>query len=150
MVYTMEIPNEYGWVVLGAGVGPFICGVMLSGSVMSAREKYNVPYPNLYAVPGYHKDCDAFNRIQRGHQNFLENLGTYVTLTLLGGLKHPLACAIGSVLYWIGSVLYQKGYADTSVDAAKARHMKGGPVKYIGLLTSLYSTCALAYGMITA
>ena len=81
--------------MLGAGVGPFICNMVLAGSVMSAREKYNVDYPNLYAVPGYHKDCDAFNRIQRGHQNFLENLGTYVTLTLLGGLKYPLTCAIG-------------------------------------------------------
>jgi hypothetical protein len=51
MTLTMQIPNEYGWVVLGAGVGPFITGVVLSSSVMSARTKFDVKYPNLYAVP---------------------------------------------------------------------------------------------------
>jgi glutathione S-transferase len=95
MVYTLDIPSQYGWVVLGAGVAPWWCSTFMSASVMNARNKYDVQYPNLYAVPGYHKQCDEFNRVQRGHQNFLENLGPYVTMTLLGGLKYPLACALG-------------------------------------------------------
>lgn len=98
MTFSLQVPNEYGWVVLGAGVAPFFCNMVLATSVMNARKKYDVQYPNLYAIHGYHKNCDEFNRIQRGHQNFLENLGVFVTLTLLGGLKYPLACAVGCEL----------------------------------------------------
>jgi len=63
---------------------------------MKARKKYNVPYPNCYAVPGYHKNADEFNRVQRSHQNYMEGLDQYIAMTLLGGLKHPIACAVGS------------------------------------------------------
>jgi len=69
---------------------------------------------------------------------------------LLGGLKHPIACAVGTVFFFIGSILYQKGYVDTSLDVATARYKKGGAIKWIGFFTSFYSTCALAYSMITA
>ncbi|KAL3916912.1 MAG: hypothetical protein SGILL_004960, partial [Bacillariaceae sp.] len=57
---------------------------------MTARDKCNVQYPNLYATPGFHKEADEFNRVQRGHQNFLEANDTYAILTLLGGLKYPI------------------------------------------------------------
>jgi hypothetical protein len=71
-------------------------------------------------------------------------------MTLLGGLKHPIACAAGSILYFVGSVLYQKGYMDTSLDVETARYKKGAAIKWIGMLISLYSTVALAYDVITA
>ncbi len=96
MVYTLEVPNEYGWVVLGAGVGSIVCNIVLSGPVMKGRKEFNVPYPNLYATPGVHKHADEFNRIQRSHQNYMEMLDSYIAMTLLGGLKYPLACAAGS------------------------------------------------------
>lgn len=146
---TIDVPPTYGWVVLGAGIGSLVTNTYLSSGVMSAREKYNVQYPNLYAVPGYHKNADEFNRFQRAHQNFLEGLGGYLVTLVLGGLKYPLANAIGCVFFCVGSVLYQKGYVDTSQDAKVARHKKGGFIKYIGVLTSLYSTGALAYSLIT-
>ena len=41
---------------------------VMSGLVMKARKELDVKYPNLYATPGYHKNADEFNRIQRGHQ----------------------------------------------------------------------------------
>ena len=43
-------------------------------NVAAARKKYNVPYPNLYKVALSEKDqkeADAFNSIQRAHQNTL-------------------------------------------------------------------------------
>ena len=95
-VFTLSVPPAYGYVILGTGLGNFIAGMMLSGDVMKARDEFNVQYPNLYATPGFHKQADEFNRVQRGHQNFLENAGSYAILTLLGGLKYPMACAIGS------------------------------------------------------
>merc|ERR1712232_938994 len=115
---------------------------MGAGAVMGARKEYDVKYPNLYATPGYHKNADDFNRYQRGHQNYIENIGSYVTLAMLGGLKYPLANAVGSVFYMAGSVLYLKGYVDTSLEVNTARYKKGGAVKYIGFFISLYSTGA--------
>jgi glutathione S-transferase len=95
-MYTLTVPNEYGWVVLGAGIGSVVTHLYLSDAVMKARVYYNVPYPNCYAVPGYHKNADEFNRAQRSHQNWMEMIDQYIAMTLLGGLKYPLACAIGS------------------------------------------------------
>lgn len=145
---VIEVPSEYGWVILGAGIGNFVTGQYMAGAIMSARKKFDVKYPNLYATPGYHKKADDFNRYQRGHQNYIENIGPYVTLAMLGGLKYPIANAIGSVLYMVGSVLYLKGYVDTSLDVTTARYKKGGGVKWIGFFISLYSTGALAYSLI--
>lgn len=97
-----------------------------------------------------HEKADDFNRAQRSHQNYQETVDQYAAMTLLGGLKHPIACAVGTIFYFVGAALYQKGYIDTSLDASTARFKKGGPIKYIGLFISLYSTCALAYDLITA
>ena len=41
---------------------------------MTARKQYMIRYPNLYATPGYHKNADEFNRVQRGHMNMLETI----------------------------------------------------------------------------
>ncbi|KAG7356057.1 MAPEG family protein [Nitzschia inconspicua] len=149
-MFTLVVPPAYGWVVLGAGIGPFITNMYLAGAVMKGRKEYNVQYPNCYATPGYHKNADEFNRIQRSHQNFCEGLDQYIVMTVLGGLKYPIACAVGSIFFFLGSILYQKGYSDTSLDVQTARFKKGGAIKYIGIFISLYSTGALAYSMLTA
>jgi glutathione S-transferase len=147
---SIEVSPEYGWVILGAGIGSVFTNFYLGGQVMTARKENDVQYPNLYATPGFHKNAEAFNRVQRGHQNYLEGNGGYVVMTLIGGLKHPIACAVGSVLWSVGSILYMKGYADTKLDVNTARYKKGAAIKWLGLLASLYSTGAVAYSMITA
>lgn len=38
----------------------------------------------------------------------MEANDSYIALTLLGGLKHPIAVSVGSIFYLIGCVLYQK------------------------------------------
>mmetsp|Transcript_13471 Transcript_13471/g.22953 ORF Transcript_13471/g.22953 Transcript_13471/m.22953 type:complete len:153 (+) Transcript_13471:201-659(+) len=147
---SIDVPPEYGWVILGASLGPIITSMYLSGFVMKARKDYDVQYPNLYAVPKYHDKADEFNRVQRGHQNFLENSSSYSIITLLGGLRHPMACAIGTIFYCLGSVLYMKGYMDTTLEVKTARHKKGGGIKYVGLITSLISVGKLGYGIAMA
>eukprot|EP00521_Asterionellopsis_glacialis_P000157 CAMPEP_0195256132 /NCGR_PEP_ID=MMETSP0706-20130129/6052_1 /TAXON_ID=33640 /ORGANISM="Asterionellopsis glacialis, Strain CCMP134" /LENGTH=147 /DNA_ID=CAMNT_0040309113 /DNA_START=17 /DNA_END=460 /DNA_ORIENTATION=+ len=136
----MEIPSAYGYVVLSCGVLPTIVNMYMAGKIMKARDEFDVKYPNLYATPGFHKKADEFNRVQRGHQSYVENLTNYVTMSLLGGLQHPLAVAFGGVCYAVGSILYMSGYSDTALDVSKARHLKGGPIKYIGFFTSLISS----------
>lgn len=150
MVFTLVVPNYYGYVVLGAGVGSFITNIYLSGAVMKGRKALDVPYPNLYATPGVHKHADEFNRIQRSHQNFLEMLDSYIAMTLLGGLQYPIACAVGTVCFYAGAIMYQNGYIDTKLDVKMARYQKGGGIKWIGVLISLVSCAALGVNMIRA
>ena len=137
---TINAPEGYGYVVLACGVLPTVVNLLLSGPVMSARKKYNVKYPNLYAVPGFHKEADEFNRVQRGHQNYLELAPGYTVMSLIGGLENPISVAVGGVLYAVGSMLYMHGYADLSLDVKMARYKKGAHIKWIGFFTSLVTS----------
>ena len=77
---ALMIPENYKYAVLGAVVVPFVANMIIGGPVMAARKSMNVPYPNLYATPGVHDKADAFNRIQRGHQNMFETVRLYLCL----------------------------------------------------------------------
>ena len=68
---SLPLPNEYGYIfaVLGAS---FFMNMYLTINVVSARKKYGVEYPALYAPAG-HKHEMAFNSVQRAHQNTLES-----------------------------------------------------------------------------
>eukprot|EP00934_Nitzschia_sp_Nitz4_P009173 Nitzschia sp. Nitz4//scaffold3_size479765//381888//382343//NITZ4_000163-RA/size479765-processed-gene-1.488-mRNA-1//1//CDS//3329550947//9163//frame0 len=146
---AIDVPPQYGWVILGAGIGSVFTNFYLSSGVMSARTKYDVQFPHLYAVPGFHKNVEEFNRVQRSHQNFLEGLSQYVTLALIGGLKYPVTVAIASAVWCAGSILYQMGYTDASVDVKVARYKKGGPVlKLLALAVCAYASGAEAFDLI--
>ena len=144
---SIQIPSSYGFVIMTCVVGPFVTSNAMGFHVMSARKKYNVPYPNLYAAPGFHKDAEAFNRIQRGHQNMLEALWFFVPAALLGGLKHPIAVAVEGVFYCIGSYLYQLGYSDMKAGVEVARFSQGGGLKYVGVFGVLGATISLSGSM---
>lgn len=145
---TITVPSAYGYVILSSVVLPwFFTTVTMSKRVMQAREIYNVQYPNLYGVPGYHKKADEFNRVQRGHQNVYEHITSFTVMSLIGGLKHPIMCAVGGVCYSMGIYLYQAGYSDNSADVKNARHGKGGLIKYIGIFGSLGSCVSVAATM---
>ena len=146
--FTLDVPSDYGYVVMVVGAGSFIVSQAMGVPVMAARKKFDVKYPNLYAVPGYHKEADAFNRVQRGHQNMFESLSPVMAMTLLGGLKYPRLNAAAFALYLGGSYLYQKGYADTTLEVKTARYKKGGGIKWIGVLVALGSCVSLAGSML--
>jgi glutathione S-transferase len=112
----------------------------MGSMVMTARKKFDVPYPNLYATPGFHKQADDFNRVQRGHQSLFEHLTAFTALALLGGLKHPITAAISGVFFCLGNYLFLVGYADASLAVESARYKKGGVFKPLGVLLAL-GTC---------
>ena len=86
-------------------------------------------YPLLYA-PTEHKDAEAFNCVQRGHQNSLENLPAHLATTLIVGMRvritsqcghlsgvfcraepqcamqYPIFAAVTGLIYIIGRILY--------------------------------------------
>ena len=84
---TLTVPAGYGYCLLSNIIGNFVTSTLMGGNVMTARTKYDVPYPNLYATPGYHKKADEFNRVQRGHQNMFENSTVTLLASLVGGLR---------------------------------------------------------------
>ena len=108
--FADTLPSGYGYVLLSCVVLPTFTSLFMGDRVMRARKALNINYPNLYAVPGFHDKADDFNRVQRGHQNYLENIADFRFMALVGGLKHPFLCALSGLVYCLGSVLYQKGY----------------------------------------
>ncbi|KAI6700158.1 hypothetical protein NL676_014482 [Syzygium grande] len=47
----------------------------------------------------------------RGHQNSLEMMPMFFMLMIVGGLRHPCACACLELLYIVSRFFYFKGYA---------------------------------------
>lgn len=111
---------------------------------MLARKEFNIGYPNLYAVPGKHAKADDFNRIQRGHQNYLEMAPLHMAMALIGGLQYPLVTSVFNVIYLVGSHLFQCGYADSKLDVKTARYAKGGGLKWLGLTGVLGTSISFA------
>jgi glutathione S-transferase len=142
MTISVELPEDYGYVILTTVFCHWIATSVMGHRVMQGREKYKVVYPNLYATPGYHKEADAFNRIQRGHQNFIETLPIFMWMNMIGGLKHPRVAAVAGLLHCMGSFLYQLGYEDTTLDVNNARFMKGGGLKYFGGVAALIAAAS--------
>lgn len=142
---TIDVPEHYGLTLLAGVVAPFFTSLFLGGPVMAARKAFSVPYPNMYATPGHHKDADAFNRVQRGHQSMFESMGAVQLMTLVGGLSYPRVAAGGAIAYCVGSYLFLQGYADTKLDVSMARYKKGGSLKWVGILTALVTCCVTCY-----
>jgi glutathione S-transferase len=143
MTTSLQVPDKYGYVLLASAVGSLVTHFYLSNAVMKARADFGVEYPNLYATPSVHKKADDFNRVQRGHQSFCENLPLFLVFSLVGGLKHPVTAAVAGVVHSVGSILYMKGYADTTLDVKTARYKKGGVLRHLGLFSALGTTISL-------
>ncbi|PNH12866.1 Microsomal glutathione S-transferase 3 [Tetrabaena socialis] len=132
---SLVLPANFGWIA-GVVVGSYaVHHGFMAFHVMKARKRFGVSYPTLYATA---EECPsaesrkAFNCVQRGHQNSLENQPIFLALLLTAGLKHPLTAAAAGALYLIGRVMYMQGYA-TGDPNARMR----GSIMYVGLLTLL-------------
>ena len=107
--------------------------MVFGGFVVHARKKYGIPYPTMYAVPGTKRYYDesmkptaeeepkfsdtitdaeafAFNSIQRGHQNTIENAPFFLAI-LLVAWAYPLTAGIAGIFYLVGRALYMYGYS---------------------------------------
>ncbi|KAI0242769.1 Microsomal glutathione S-transferase 3 [Lamellibrachia satsuma] len=98
------LPSNYGYVVL-AGVGSIFVNMWMAINVSRARKQYDVKYPKMYS-----DESDAFNCIQRAHQNTLEMYTPFMFVLLVGGLQFPRLCAASGGVYLLGRIVYAKGY----------------------------------------
>jgi len=130
---TVDIPAEYGYVVL-TGVASTFLNVYLGVKVGQARKKYDVKYPTMYSDTNV-----QFNCIQRAHQNTLEGYPTFLLLLLTGGVRYPVVSAAAGVIWILGKISYAHGYY-TGDPAKRSR----GAYSYIGLLTLLGCSVAFA------
>ncbi|KAL0018578.1 hypothetical protein WJX79_005354 [Trebouxia sp. C0005] len=69
---VLAVPPQYGYVLIT------LISVDLNDSHFYASHGwYGVGYPNLYAESSNKKNANAFNCIQRGHQNSLEGYAMF-------------------------------------------------------------------------
>ncbi len=41
-IFSMDVPSDYGYVVLAVGVGSFVVPTLMGGAVMKARKEFDV------------------------------------------------------------------------------------------------------------
>jgi len=122
-VATIEIPKEYGYVILAA-TSSFLLNAIHGINTGKFRKAAKVPYPNTHANPT-RTDIEAlrFNCAQRAHMNYTENLPSFLGALLLAGLKFPLASAALGFFWSFARYLYMVGYS-TGAEGGKGR-LKG-------------------------
>ncbi|KAK8921389.1 hypothetical protein KSP39_PZI020563 [Platanthera zijinensis] len=140
MAVAIEIPREYGYVVLVLVLYNFV-NMWMGMQVGKARKKYKVPYPALYAVESENKDAKLFNCIQRGHQNSIEYMPVFFALLLLGGIQHPLFAAGFGLFYGVTRFFYFKGYAS----GVPENRLKIGGYNFLGLFGLII--CSASFGI---
>eukprot|EP01129_Flabellula_baltica_P008583 TRINITY_DN3421_c0_g1_i2.p1 TRINITY_DN3421_c0_g1~~TRINITY_DN3421_c0_g1_i2.p1 ORF type:complete len:154 (-),score=31.87 TRINITY_DN3421_c0_g1_i2:24-485(-) len=133
---TLTVGPDFGLVIF-AGFAKIFVGQILSGFVSSARKKYNIAYPQLYAWVRHDgetkedKEGNEFNQVQRGHQNSIETASGLVFLLIVVGLFYPKYAAACGFLDAIGRLAYGIGYS------------KSPKMRYVGSLMFLPATLGL-------
>ena len=134
---TFEVSDDYKWVLLvtlACIVHYFVC-VGIAGSPRSKlfpqdwmedkfgrqhKEALNGSqiqkggYPDCgsgrYTMEAGYEAWFTFNKAQRVHLNYLENICQILTMFLTCGLYYPRATWIWGLVYFFGRVLFQAGY----------------------------------------
>ncbi|KAG7382084.1 Microsomal glutathione S-transferase 3 [Phytophthora pseudosyringae] len=99
--------------------------------VGKARKLYGIEYPQMYAEQS-DKNAKAFNCVQRGHQNIMENVPIFLALIFTSSIYRPQIAAIASFVRIMGFILYMRGYS--SGDPKKRMQ---GSFGYLGLLLNI-------------
>ncbi|XP_057808399.1 uncharacterized protein LOC131022868 [Salvia miltiorrhiza] len=139
------VPREYGYVVLVLVLYCFI-NFWMTAQVGRARKRYNVSYPTLYASEADNKDAKLFNCVQRGHQNSLEMLPMFLSLMILGGIRHPVIAASLGVVYCISRIFYFKGYSTGDPQ----KRLSIGKYSFLAIFGLMICTISCGLGMLTA
>ncbi|KAH8805612.1 hypothetical protein F5884DRAFT_452933 [Xylogone sp. PMI_703] len=118
---TLEIPKEYGYVILAAA-GTFILNTVHTMNTSKYRRAAKVPYPHSYAEQS-RTDIEAmqFNSAQRAHMNYLEQQPSVLGALLIAGVKFPLVSAALGLIWCLGRYMYMVGYS-TGQEGGKGRY----------------------------
>lgn len=136
---SVALTAQHGYVALVLVAAIFVHNFYMSFAVGAARRKFDVKYPAMYAS-GDSTDANLFNCTQRGHQNSLESLPSFLALLLIAGIKYPITAAIAGAVYTLGKVVYFNAYS--SGDPNKRMQ---GAFSYLGLFTLM--GCVIRFGI---
>lgn len=140
---AFPFPPGYGYIFAVLG-GSFLMNGFLTWNVLSARKKYGVKYPALYAPPG-HKFENEFNSVQRAHQNTLESYAVVIIQMALNGLVYPEYSAFFGGLWVIGRIIYGAGYAAFGPSG----RVVGFAIGFFGSIPPIFITLKIAYDLIS-
>jgi len=125
---AVELKQEHGFALLALLLTVFVHYWYMSIGVSKARKQYGVKYPTLYA-PGSDDSANAFNCVQRGHQNSLEQLPHFLAVFAPSAFKYPIAAAVCALIYNAGKIVYFQGYS-----TGKPANRNRGSFSYFGVL----------------
>lgn len=111
---TSQIPPGLGLIAGDVALSLAVHHFYMGYAVISARNKYKIKYPALYATSAGTDDKAAvhkFNCIQRGHQNSLETQPIFLASLVMSGLQYPVTAASVGLVYLIGRIIYFNGYS---------------------------------------
>ncbi|KAF4909505.1 Microsomal glutathione S-transferase 3 [Colletotrichum viniferum] len=144
MPMTLQVPDEYGYVLLVAASTFFIntTHVLLTSKFRKASGLvYPVPYASNEAAE---KDRKAymFNCAQRAHANFTENQPSFLGALLISGLRFPVASAAVGAGWALSRLTYAFGYTSAAGPAGRVRGSIGSfltdtALKFMALYTSV-------------
>ncbi|OCK74439.1 membrane-associated proteins in eicosanoid and glutathione metabolism [Lepidopterella palustris CBS 459.81] len=140
---TVEIPSEYGYVMLTA-VSTLFIATWHGIRVGSYRKAAKIPYPYEYASyeqistapPASQKAMYLFNCAQRAHQNYNENHPSALAALMIGGVGYPRAAAVAGAVWAVNRIIYAVGYTRAEEKAGPGEK-KGGKGRYYGILWNL-------------
>ncbi|OLN97468.1 Microsomal glutathione S-transferase 3 [Colletotrichum chlorophyti] len=146
MPLTLQVPNEYSYVLLVATSTFFIntTHVLLTSKY---RKASGIVYPAPYAsneVAEKDPKAYAFNCAQRAHANFTENHTSFLGALLIAGLRYPVASAALGTGWALSRILYAFGYTSGAGPKGRARGSIGSFLCDTALkFTALYTSVAM-------
>jgi len=118
------IPKIYSVVIFSNIIYSTLTLIGLGGKVGAARKKCiesakksdDEEAESRYSLPkmqaeGFSVEAKRFNCAQRGHQQALETYGSFVAMSIIGGLAVPLVTAGSGLLWSIARKKWAEGYA---------------------------------------
>jgi len=125
MVFTIQLQQEYGYVLLAAA-STFIMGTLHAVKTGSYRKSSGIGYPNAYAsdeVAKSNPQAYLLNCAQRAHANFTENHTSTLAALLIAGLQYPIASAVMGVAWTVSRYVYMWGYCSPAYEAGRGRYL---------------------------
>ncbi|KAJ2483660.1 hypothetical protein IWW56_000224 [Coemansia sp. RSA 2131] len=142
---AIVIGANFGYTVLaaaGIALQCFITGL----SVVGARKKYNVAYPDngggRFADKLSDADWVAFNNIKRVSDNYSEQVGSVLAMLLAAGMFQPKIAAGFGAVYMLGRSVYGRAYVAKGAGA----RVYGAPlmgISFMGLIITAAYNAAL-------
>ena len=118
---ALKLPRLYGLVIVSNLAVSTITMMVLGMRVGKARREFkelaekeeNVD-PKIFELPNLYASGDSelakgFNCVQRGHQQALETYTSFLGLSLIGGIRHPVITSMAGILWSISRLKWSTG-----------------------------------------